>query len=118
MFQALDYEDETSFHHQGAHSLMGEGDVAVDIHQFGCLASEPPFYWGEPHAGCRTGPCPRESGVEVAPWQLAHRYEFWAQLACGLCPGLDGSRSVEPASDDYSHGGDWAGESVALEHRG
>lgn len=28
------------------------------------------------------------------------------------------ARNVEPASDDYSRGGDWAGESVALEHRG
>ena len=81
MFQTLDYEDETSFHHQGAQSLMGEGDVAVDIHQFGCLASEPPFYWGEPRTGWRTGPCPRESGVEVAPWQPARCCESWAQPA-------------------------------------
>lgn len=58
---------------------MGEGDVAADICQFGCLASEPPFYWGKPHAGWGTGPCPHGSGVEVAPWLPACCHESWAQ---------------------------------------
>ena len=80
MCQALDYEDETSFHPQGAHGLMGEEDAAVNTGEFGCLALEPPFYWGETQDAWGTGPCPCGSRVEAALWQLACSRETWARL--------------------------------------
>lgn len=62
---------------------MGEGDVAVDICQFGCLASEPPFYWGEPQLGGELDLVPL--GVEWR-WRPGNRH-------VAMSPGLSQSEA-------------------------
>lgn len=54
--QDLDHEYDTGFHLQGAHSLMGEVDAAVDKGQLGCLAPGSPSIGENSKVGRELGP--------------------------------------------------------------